>query len=149
MDKGPMSYDDARSWLASAALGCSFIALASCSSEDTYKFTQEMWIHQGEALMPAGAWGCNDVTLPGTSNGNDGNPHVGDFNYTEGDEGDSYVVKVYTDADLLTTRSYSEATLAAGTVDQFTVTTHSGAVYTLRFWGGHACAALDLDASPD
>jgi hypothetical protein len=126
-----MTYNDARTWLASAALGCSFIALASCSSSPggyTYAFSQEMWIHQGQAFMPAGAWGCNRVTLPGTSNGNDQIPHIGDFNFTQGDEGDSYVVKVYTDSDLLTERSYSEATLASGKVDEFTVTTHSGAV---------------------
>jgi len=144
-----MTYDDARSWLAGAALGCGLVVLASCSSGETYKFSQEMWIHQGQALMPAGSWGCNSVTLPGTSDGNDRNPHIGDFNFTQGDEGDSYVVKVYSDSDLLTTRSYSEAALAAGTVDEFNVTTHSGAVYTLRFWGGHVCTPLDLDASPE
>src|ERR1019366_10226224 len=120
-----MTYDDAQRWLASAALGCSFVVLASCSSQDTYKFSQSEWIHQGQALVPAGAWGCNDITLPGTSHVDDPGPHIGDFNFTEGDDGDSYVVKVYTDSDLLTVRSYSEATLAAGTVDEFSVTTHS------------------------
>ena len=144
-----MTYDDAQRWLASAALGCSFVVLASCSSQDTYKFSQSEWIHQGQALVPAGAWGCNDITLPGTSHVDDPGPHIGDFNFTEGDDGDSYVVKVYTDSDLLTVRSYSEATLAAGTVDEFSVTTHSGALYTLRFWGGHVCTPLDLDASAE
>ena len=144
-----MIYDDARRWLASAAFGCGLLVLASCSSGDKYVFNEAMWIHQGQTLVPAGGWGCSRVTLPGTSNGNDRISHIGDFNFTEGDEGDSYVVKVYSDADLLTERSYSEATLAAGTVDEFSVTTHSGAVYTLRFWGGHVCTALDLDASPE
>jgi hypothetical protein len=143
-----MTCNDAPRWLASAALGCSFIVLASCSSEDKYVVNQAEWIHQGQALVPVGAWGCSKITLPGTSNGGP-TAHVGDFNFTEGDDGDSYVVKVYTDSDLLTERSYSEATLAAGTVDEFSVTTHSGAVYTLRFWGGHVCTPLDLDASAE
>ena len=143
-----MTYDDARRWLASAALGCSFIVLASCSPEDKFVFNEAEFVHQGKTLVPAVS-GCGNITLPGTSHVNDPGPHIGDFNTTEGADGDSYVVKVYSDADLLTERSYSEATLAAGTVDEFSVTTHSGAVYTLRFWGGHVCAAADADASEE
>jgi hypothetical protein len=143
-----MTDDDARSWLASTALACSVIVLASCSSEDKYVFNEAEFVHQGQALMLVGG-GCSNITLPGTSNGNDRLSHIGDFNFTEGDEGDAYVVKVYTDSDLLVERSYSEATLASGKMDEFSVTTHSGAVYTLRFWGGHVCTELDRDASAE
>lgn len=141
-----MTYDDARRWLARSALGCSFIVLPSCSPGRTYVFNEAEFVHEGQTLVPA-ITGCEDIKLPGSSHVNDPGPHIGDFNTTEGADGDSYVVKVYSDADLLTERRYSEATLAEGTMDEFSVTTHSGAVYTLRFWGGHVCTPFDLDAS--
>jgi hypothetical protein len=95
--------------------------------------------------MPTGS-GCSNVTLPGTSDVESQATHVGDFNFIEGADGDSYVVRVFTDSDLLVERRYSEAVLASGKVDEFSVTTHAGAVHTLRFWGGHVCTAFDAGA---
>ncbi|HEX8791339.1 MAG TPA: hypothetical protein VF765_10355 [Polyangiaceae bacterium] len=143
-----MIHDDARRWLATAALGCGCIVLAACSQGDKFVFNEAEFVHQGQMLMPAIS-GCQLITLPGTSHVDDPGPHIGDFNTTEGADGDAYVVKVYSDTELLTQRSYSESTLAAGTVDEFSVTTHSGAVYTLRFWGGHVCTVVGLDASAE
>ena len=60
------------------------------------------------------------------------------LNVAEGAVGEAFVVHVFSDHDLLTSRSYDESMLESGQVDQFSVTTHSGAVYTLRYWGG-AC----------
>jgi len=134
-----MAYDSTLRYVAGAALGVTFVALASCSSGEKYVFNEAEYLHQGQTLVPAGS-GCSDVTLPSSSNGPEG-AHVGDFNFSEGAEGDSYVVRVYSDADLLTERRYPEAMIAAGDVDEFSVTTHAGAVYTLRFWGGRDCTA--------
>ena len=49
------------------------------------------------------------------------------------------------DQQLLASRTYGVAMLRSGKLDEFTVTTHSGVVYVLRYWGG-TCA--DLDAAP-
>jgi hypothetical protein len=73
---------------------------------------------------------------------------VGDFNVSEGPDGATYVVRVFSDQDLLRTRRYDGATLASGRIDEFSVTTHAGAVYTLRYWGGGSCSS-GVDASGD
>ncbi|HTQ48274.1 MAG TPA: hypothetical protein VMI75_36210 [Polyangiaceae bacterium] len=135
-----MAYDSTLRLVASATFGAACLALASCSSGEKYVFNEAEYLHQGQTLVPAGS-GCSDVTLPSSGSGADPEAHVGDFNFSEGAEGDSYVVRVYSDADLLTERRYPEAMLAAGDADEFSVTTHGGAVYTLRFWGGHDCTA--------
>ena len=48
---------------------------------------------------------------------------------------------VFSNQALLAARSYSVAMLNSGQVDEFTVTTESGAVHVFRYWGG-ACADL-------
>jgi hypothetical protein len=132
----------------SAALAVGLIGLVSCSGDRRYVFNEQEYVVQGQTLMPTGS-GCSNITLPGTDVGGQGVPHIGDFNFIEGAEGDSYVVRVFTDSDLLAERRYSEAAVASGRMDEFSVTTHSGAVHTLRFWGGHACTALDDAGAPD
>jgi hypothetical protein len=57
--------------------------------------------------------------------------------------------RIFSESDMLAERRYSEAVLASGRVDEFSVTTHAGVVYTLRYCGGHVCTALAADASPE
>lgn len=140
-----MAGDFARRCAVAASLAVVTVAPVSCSGGAHFTLNEVIVRHDGQNLVPAGS-GCSSVTLPG-SGGGDTVPHVGDFNYSEGVDGDTYLVRVFSDQDLLTERRYTEGMLASGAVDAFSVTTHSGAVYTLRFWTGR-CTAL-ADSSPD
>ena len=60
-----------------------------------------------------------------------------------GPDGDSFLVRVFSDDELLTSRRYDEATLVSGKVDEFSVTTHLGVVYTLCHWGGSCALGTD------
>lgn len=133
------TWRSARRCTVGASLAVAFSTSIACTGGASFTLNQVMVLHQGQTLVPAGS-GCSSVTLPG-SGGADAEPHMGDFNYSEGADGDTYLVSVYTDQDLLTQRRYTAAMLASGTVDSFSVTTHSGAVYTLSFWGG-PCTAI-------
>ena len=52
-------------------------------------------------------------------------------------------MRVFSDDELLTSRRYDEAMLASGKVDEFSVMTHLGVVYTLRHWGGSCALGAD------
>jgi hypothetical protein len=71
-----------------------------------------------------------------------------DFEVTEGANADAVVVQVFSDTDLLESRRYDEAMLRSGSVDEFTVTTHAGRSYVLRYWGG-SCASFDATVDAD
>jgi hypothetical protein len=143
-----MTWSSAGRWTVGASLAVAFATSVSCTGGASFTLNQVIVLHQGQTLVPVGS-GCSSVTLPG-SGGGDAEPRIGDFNYSEGADGDTYQVSVFSDQDLLAQRQYTESMLASGTVDTFSVTTHAGAVYTLSFWGGR-CTAIDVgsDASSD
>ena len=86
---------------------------ASCSSGDRYTVNEAIYLHDGASLSSRGS-GCVFVTLPGSGGADNGGPRVGDFNVTEGADGDAYLVRVFSDQDLLTSRRYDEAMLGVG-----------------------------------
>jgi hypothetical protein len=131
-------------YIAITAIALASVALASCSG-NPYVVNEQQYLRDGQTLVAAGS-GCSDVTLPGSGGADDRGPRVGDFNFAEGADGDAYLVRVFSDQALLVTRRYDEATLASGKVDEFSVTTHAGAVYTLRYWGGPCTAMADASA---
>jgi hypothetical protein len=118
----------------------------SCSSGTRFTVNEAIFLHDGQSLASRGG-GCAYVTLPGSGAADKSGPRVGDFSVAEGPDGDAYLVRVFSDQNLLTSRRYDEAMLSSERVDEFSVTTHSGAVYTLRYWGGPC--ALGADGSPD
>jgi hypothetical protein len=128
------------------AVGLCASLLISCSSSVDVSIASETYLHQGDTLKYAGG-GCTHVKLPSSGGAAPGR-RIGDFNMQEGPDGDGFLVQVFSDAELLTARRYDEAMLRSGSIDEFSVTTHLGSVYTLRYWGG-ACTTPpnDLDAS--
>jgi hypothetical protein len=50
-------------------------------------------------------------------------------------------VQVFSDTEVIATRRYDVPMLLSGRVDEFTVVTHSGATYTLQYWGGPCSSA--------
>ena len=120
-------------------------SMGSCSSaQNHYTVNSVAFLHEGQNLVFRGG-GCSFVALPGAGGADDLGPRVGDFNVTEGPDGDAYLVRVFSNEELLAIRRYDEAMLSSGKVDEFDVTTQAHAVYTLRYWGG-ACTALDASA---
>jgi hypothetical protein len=126
-----------------AALGLA--PLLSCSSGRRYTVNEAWYLHSGDMLVPKGS-GCSYIELPGSSGAPDG-PHPGDFAVVEGPDGDAFEVRVFSDEALLAERRLDEAQLASGNVYELAVTTHSGAVFTLKYWGG-ACS-LEVDGGAD
>ncbi len=123
-----------------ALLGC------ACSSGRDISISSETYLHRDATLKYAGG-GCQHLKLPGSGGAKPG-PHLGDFNMQEGPDGDTFLVEVFSDDELLATRRYDEAMLQSGMVDEFTVTTHLGAMYTFRYWGGPCSTPPNsLDAS--
>jgi hypothetical protein len=121
-------------------------SIGSCSSAQShYTVNSVAYLHDGQNLVFRGG-GCAFVALPGAGGADNRGPQVGDFNVTEGPDGDAYLVRVFSDQELLALRRYDEAMLASGRVDEFDVTTHARAVYTLRYWGG-PCSALAVAAT--
>jgi hypothetical protein len=135
--------DRARRSLAVAALVIAGHLSVSCSMrQDRVTVNEVAYLHDGQNLAFRGG-GCAYVLLPGSGGLDDRGPRAGDFNFTEGPDGDTYLVRVFSDQELLTWRRYDEAMLASGKIDEFSVTTHSGAVYTLRYWGGPCAVGAD------
>jgi hypothetical protein len=128
--------------LIAAALAVLGLSSASCSSGNRFTVNEAIYRHDGASLSSQGG-GCTYVTLPGSGGAGNAGPRVGDFNMAEGPDGDAFLVRVFSDQDLLTSRRYDEAMLASGTVYEFSVTTHGGAVYTLRYWGGPCAQSAD------
>jgi hypothetical protein len=137
-----VTYEHGRKSLIAAALGVLGLSSASCSSGTLFTVNEAIYLHDGTSLSSKGD-GCANVTLPGSGGADNTGPRVGDFNFTEGADGDTYLVRVFSDKDLLTSRRYDEAMLASGHVYEFSVTTHAGAVYTLRYWGGPCALSAD------
>jgi hypothetical protein len=136
-------HDRARRSLAAAALVIAGHLSASCSMrQDRITINEVAYLHDGQILAFRGG-GCTYVLLPGSGGADDRGPRVGDFNVSEGPDGDTYLVRVFSDQELLISRRYDEAMLASGRIDEFSVTTHSGAVYTLRYWGGPCAVGAD------
>jgi hypothetical protein len=130
----------------SAFLGATAIAtaaaaaLGSCSDGgEEVVVNERIFRLEGSTLTSQGG-GCSNMKLPGGGSPQTGGG-LGDFSFAEGTEGDAFVVRVYSDAELLASRSYNAVRLRFSQVDEFSVTTHSGAVYVLRYWGG-ACTPL-------
>ena len=119
------------------------VSMCSCSDGEPVTVNERMLLREGDTLVPKGG-GCVSMKLPGSGGASAGGG-TGDISVTEGPEESDFVVRVFSDQELLTTRSYGVAMLRAAQVDEFTVTTHSGAVYVLRYWGG-ACTNLDASA---
>jgi len=128
------------------AVGLSAGLLISCSSGVEVSIASETYLHQGNTLKYAGG-GCMHMKLPGSAGAAPAR-RLGDFNMQEGPDGDSFLVQVFSDDELLAARRYDEAMLRSGSIDEFSVTTHLGSVYTLRYWGGPCTTPPnDLDAS--
>jgi hypothetical protein len=118
------------------------LSLAVCSGcSERISVNERMLLRTGETLVPQGG-GCTWMELP--AGAAELSPGPGDIAVAEGPDRDVFVVRVFSDEQLLASREYSSAVLEAGQLDEFSVTTRSGAVYVLRYWGG-SCA--DLDAS--
>jgi hypothetical protein len=114
--------------------------LGSCSSGgEPVVVNERMFLLDGSTLTSEGG-GCSKLTLPGGGSPQHGGG-LGDFSFAEGAEGDAFVVRVYSDDELLASRSYDAVRLRFNQVDEFSVKTHSGAVHVLRYWGG-ACTPL-------
>jgi hypothetical protein len=116
--------------------------LLSCSSETRFTVNEVTYLHSGDALVFRGG-GCSYIQLPGSGGGDNVGPHAGDFNVTEGPDGDAFMVRVFTDADQLAEHRFDEAQLSSGNVYELSVTTHAGAVYTLKYWGGTCGVGAD------
>ena len=114
----------------------------SCSSGEKVVINERMFLREGETLVPKGG-GCLWMRLPSSGGGSLGFGHA-DISVHESAEGDAFVVRVFSEQQLLQTRSYDAAWLRSGQVDEFEVTTQGSALYVFRYWGG-TCA--DLDAS--
>jgi hypothetical protein len=141
-----VTYEHGRKSLIAAVLAVLGGSSASCSSGTRYTVNEAIYLHDGQSLASRSG-GCTYVTLPGSGGADNVEPRVGDFNVAEGPDGDTYLVRVFSDRDLLASRRYDEAMLASEHVDEFSLTTHTGAVYTLRYWGGPC--ALGADGSID
>ena len=117
---------------AAATLG---LSLLSCSPANSFTINEAIYLHEGDTLASRGG-GCTSAMLPGSGGAANAGPQAGDFEVTEGPDGDAFLVQVFSNQDLLALRRYDEAMLTSQRVDEFSVTTHMGAVYTLRYWGG-------------
>ena len=123
------------------------VFLSACSSGTDISISSETYLHQGDTLRYAGG-GCQHLKLPAKGGTTPGR-RIGDFNMQESPDGDDFLVQVFSDDELLTSRRYDEAMLRSGKIDEFSITTHLGSVYTLRYWGGPCTnPPNDLDASP-
>jgi len=130
-----------------AAIALMAVGTPLSCGDDRVSVNERIFVKQGASLQYNGG-GCITVQLGGSSSLGPP-PLVGsDFEVTEGEEANDVVVQVFSDKALLASRRYNEATLWSGAVDEFTVTTHAGGSYLLRYWGG-SCAPLDADIDPD
>ena len=132
----------------SKSFGAATLATAltlSCSGGEPVTVNERMFLREGQDLVAKGA-GCMSMKLPSSGGGSSSSSgsNDGDISLTEGPEGDVFVVRIFSGSTLVASRSYSAVWLDSGQMDEFDVTTRSGAIYLLRYWGG-ACA--DLDAS--
>src|SRR5260370_41563284 len=102
------------------------ILSASCSSGTEVSIASETYLHVADRLKYTGG-GCMHLKLPASGGATPGR-RIGDFNMQEGPDGDSFLVQVFSDDELLSTRRYDEAMLRPGRIDEFSITTHLGPV---------------------
>jgi hypothetical protein len=122
------------------------MSFLSCG-RDFVGLNERVFVKEGDSLNFNGG-GCMTMQL-GSSRPLASPPVEGsDFEVTEGANADAVVVQVFSDTDLLASRRYDEAMLRSGSVDEFTVTTHAGRSYVLRYWGGN-CASFDATVDAD
>src|SRR5436190_21870693 len=122
-------------FLRAMAASMALVSMVCCSDGgERVTVNERMFLRVGDALMPEGA-GCFQTKIPSSGQASSGGGN-GDVAFQEGPEGDAFVVRVFSDQALLASRSYSVCMLNSGQLDEFTVTTHSGAVYVFRYWGG-------------
>jgi hypothetical protein len=131
-----------RSMVGASALAALVLAGASCNGGTHYTVNEAIYLHSGADSVTFRGGGCSFIQLPGSGGASDG-PHPGDFAVTEGPDGDAYLVRVFSDDSLLTERRFDEAQLSSGDVYEVNVTTHSGDVYTLKYWGGGCGVGAD------
>jgi hypothetical protein len=108
---------------------------------------EAIFLQAGTGRVPAGS-GCMSARLPAAPA--EGPPRTevgGDFSHFEATDGDAFLVQVFSDAELLLSRRYDEGMLRSRRVDEFSVVTHSGATYTLRYWGGPCALGVDASSS--
>jgi hypothetical protein len=115
----------------------------SCSSGEQVVINERMFLREGDALVSKGG-GCLWMRLP-SSGGESSGFGTGDISVHGSADGDAFVVRVFSGQQLLQSRSYNVAWLHSGQVDEFEVTTESGALYVLRYWGG-TCTVLDASS---
>jgi hypothetical protein len=130
-----------RTWFIATALTFG-ASLMSCSSGNRFTVNSAIYLRDGQNLVARGG-GCAYVTLPGSGGADNAGPRTGDFSEAEGPDGDAYLVQVFSDQSLLSSRRYDEAMLTSERVDEFSVTTHAGANYTLKYWGGPCALGAD------
>jgi hypothetical protein len=124
---------------------------AACSAGEgprvSVTMNEAVFRNDGATRVPAGS-GCESAMLPA---GHAGEPppnlRAGDFSHSEGTDGDAFLVEVFSDTELLATHRYDVPMLQSRRVDEFTVVTHAGATYTLRYWGGPCLVTAVTDAS--
>jgi hypothetical protein len=130
--------------VAGAGLGC----------EDGPQFAINERIFEYPSMKPAGA-GCVAVKLgggrggTGTAGGGDGSTLAIEVSF-----GDEVIVTVKEAGRLLVQRTYDEAFLRSGRLDEFTVTASTGHARLLRYWasfdagGRPSCAPLEEERPP-
>jgi len=98
-----------------ATAGIALVA-CGCAPSTEVSISSETYLHQGVNLKDAGG-GCQHLKLPSSGAAASG-PHLGDFNMQEGPDGDAFLVRVFSDDELLTTRRYDEPMLQSGKIDE-------------------------------
>jgi hypothetical protein len=130
-----------------AAVALTVVGTSLSCGQDLVTVNERIFVKAGDTWQYSGG-GCMTAPLGGSSARAPRPVQASDFEVTEGEDASNFVVQVFSDGDLLASRHYNEATLRSGAVDEFTVTTHAGSRYMLRYWGG-VCASLDADIDPD
>jgi hypothetical protein len=115
--------------------------LLSCAPATRVTVNSRMFVQEGSHLTYQGG-GCTFMELGGPSRSPPAPMKDSDFQTTESVDGDVVLEQVLSDTDVLASRRYDEAFLNSSKVDEFSVKTHAGKEYVLRFWGG-SCAPLD------
>jgi hypothetical protein len=135
-----------RRLLAAVALTGAGMSFLSCG-RDLVSLNERVFVKEADSLNFNGG-GCMTMPLGGSRPIASPPVEGSDFEVTEGANADAVVVQVFSDTDLLESRRYDEAMLRSGSVDEFTVTTHAGRSYVLRYWGG-SCASFDATVDAD
>jgi len=127
------------------AASVALLAITSCSDGgEEVNVNSRMFVVMSDGTLAFSGGGCSRIKLP-ASGGAAAGGGLGDFSFSEGAEGDAFVVRVFSDQELLASRSYGVAMLRYSQVDEFGVTTHAGTKFVLRHWGG-SCTNLSASS---